>query len=500
MAVSAENLRFMLGMKLKQLRKDRGFSLKELSNKTNLSISYLSEIEAAKKYPKPEKLIQIAAALGIAFDDIVSTKVDTTLDPLAGILNSEVLKEFPFEFFGIAPREILQLAGQSPKEAAALVRTLLEIAHSYDMRVEQFLFAALRSYQKMHGNYLPDLETAAEKYAADHKIEIQRTIPMQTLPTILRKEYGYIIDETTLIHYPELKRFRSIYVDGSPPRLILNPKLLPSQKAFLIGREIGYRCLGLKEHTVTSSWLKIESFEQVLNNFKASYFSGSLLMNHQLLHQDLRGFFRKRRWNGQNLLAIMRRYSATPEMFFYRLSQLVPKLFNLHEMFYLRFNNKAGSDVYELTKELNMSRVMVPHGIGLNEHYCRRWLSIRLLKNLSTKSKISQDPVLVGAQRSFFMDSQAEFFIITLARPLVLTEDTNSSITIGFLINDALKENIRFWDDPAIPKIDVNETCERCRLTRAECAERTAPPTIYKRQQRLLQQEQILQQLLKDLR
>ncbi|MCI0614581.1 ImmA/IrrE family metallo-endopeptidase, partial [bacterium] len=435
----------------------------------------------------------------IAFDEIVSTKVDTSLDPLTGILDSEVLNEFPFEFFGITPREILQLVGDSPKEAAALVRTLLEIAHSYDMRVEQFLFAALRSYQKMHGNYFSDIETAAEKYTADHKIKIQRTIPMQNLAAILRREYGYIIDEITLIHYPELKRFRSIYADGSPPRLILNPKLFPSQKAFLIGREIGYRWLGLKEHPVTSSWLKIESFEQVLNNFRASYFSGALLLNQQLLHQDLIRFFGKKRWNGEHLLSIMRGYNATPEMFFYRLSQLVPKLFSLHEMFYLRFNNKAGSDVYELTKELNMSRVMAPHGIGLNEHYCRRWLSIQLLKNLSAKSKKSQDQVLVSAQRSFFIDSQAEFFVITLARPLVLTEDTNSSISIGFLINDALKENIRFWNDPAIPRVDVNETCERCRLTKAECAERDAPPTIYKRQQRLLQQEQTLQRLLKDM-
>jgi hypothetical protein len=352
----------------------------------------------------------------------------------------------------------------------------------------------------MHGNYFSEIETAAEKYATDRHIEIKRTVSMQTLATILKKEHGYIIDETSLIHYPELRRFRAIYMEGSPPRLILNPKLLPSQKAFLIGREIGYRCLGLKEHTVTSSWLKTESFEQVLNNFKASYFSGALLLNQKLLHQDLIRFFKSKRWNGKNLLSIMRRYNATPEMFFYRLSQLMPKLFDLHEMFYLRFNNKAGTDVYELTKELNMSRVMAPHGIGLNEHYCRRWLSIKLLKGLAAIKKMDQEQVLVGAQRSYFIDGNAEFFVITLGRPLVLTEDTNSSISIGFLINDVLKNNIRFWDDPLIEKMDVNETCERCRLTKAECADRDAPPYIYKRQQKLRQQADAVQQLLKDLR
>jgi hypothetical protein len=196
----------------------------------------------------------------------------------------------------------------------------------------------------------------------------------------------------------------------------------------------------------------------------------------------------------------MRKYDATPEMFFYRLSQLVPKLFNLQEMFYLRFNNKIGSNVYELTKELNMSRVIAPHGIGLNETYCRRWMGIRLLKHMSEKRSWNADDVLVGAQRSYFIDADAEFFVITMARPLILTEGTNSSISIGFLMNDELKQNIRFWNDPEILRIDVNETCERCRLTKAECADRDAPPVIFKRQQRLQKQEEVLQKLMQDLK
>jgi Zn-dependent peptidase ImmA (M78 family) len=351
----------------------------------------------------------------------------------------------------------------------------------------------------MHENYFAEIEQAAAQFAKDHNFEVQRTIPINVLKSILKNDFGYVIDETTLINYPELNRFRAIYMDSKPPRIILNHKLFPSQKAFLLGREIGYRHLALREHTVTSSWLKIESFEHVLNNFKASYFSGALLMNQDLLHQDLNKFFSYKRWNGKNLLTLMRRYNATPEMFFYRLSQLIPKLFNMQEMFYLRFNNKVGTNVYELTKELNMSRVIAPHGIGLNEHYCRRWMGLRLLKHMSSRTDWDPEEVLVGAQRSFFIDAGADFFVISMARPLILTEDTNSSISIGFLINDALKHTIRFWNDPQILQIDVNETCERCRLTKAECAERDAPPIIFKRQQRLLKQEETLQKLLRDM-
>jgi hypothetical protein len=200
-------------------------------------------------------------------------------------------------------------------------------------------------------------------------------------------------------------------------------------------------------------------------------------------------------------------------MFLYRVSQLISKLFDLQEMFYLRFNNEAGSERYFLTKEFNMSRVTVPHGIGLNEHYCRRWMTISLLKELAERQKrgdnkttprgvapVAPSATLVGAQRSRFIESDAEFFIITLARPLALTEGTNSSMTLGFLINDAFKKTVRFWDDPAIPRKDVNETCERCGLPESICHERVAPPAIYQRQQEQKTREQVLQQLVQDMK
>jgi transcriptional regulator with XRE-family HTH domain len=499
MNISSDELRLILGVKLKQRRREKGYTLKEFAAKTGLSFSYLSEIEQGKKYPKPEKIIAIAKALDMAFDELVSTQIGDEQNPLTALLDSPLLKEFPFQFFGIAPREVVDLVTQSPQEAGALLRTFLEIGKTYDMRVEQFLFAALRSYQKMHQNYFADLESAAAKFAAEHRWKSAPPLAMERLKTVLTNEYGYVLDETTLKGYPELQGFRSIWIEGKPPRLLLNPKLLPAQKAFVLGREIGFRYLGLKERAATSSWLKVESFEQVLNHYKASYFSGALFINQDLLQKDLVGFFRHTRWDGEKFLALMRRYEATPEMFLYRLSQLMPKFFNLQEMFYLRFNNAAGSDVYRLTKELNMSRMLVPHGIGLNEHYCRRWLSISLLKDLAHKLGKAKAP-LVAAQRSRFLESDAEFFVITLARSLALTPGTNSSISLGFLINDTFKNTVRFGDDPAVPRVEVNETCERCSLTAAQCHERVAPPAIYRQQQEQKTREQVLQRLVEEMK
>ena len=49
------------------------------------------------------------------------------------------------------------------------------------------------------------------------------------------------------------------------------------QKKFILAREIGYQVLGLKERAMTSAPERVDSFEQVLNDFKASYFAGALL-------------------------------------------------------------------------------------------------------------------------------------------------------------------------------------------------------------------------------
>jgi XRE family transcriptional regulator, fatty acid utilization regulator len=64
----------------------------------------------------------------------------------------------------------------------------------------------------------------------------------------------------------------------------------------------------------------------------------------------------------------------------------------------------------------------------------------------------------------------------------------NSSINIGFPIDDALRQMFRFIDDPAIPETFVGETCERCPM--ADCEVRAAPPTVLIRQQ---QTERVLE-------
>jgi transcriptional regulator with XRE-family HTH domain len=506
MKTNGENLRMILGIKLKQLRTEKNLSLKEVSEKTDLSISYLSEIEKGKKYPKPEKIITLAQALGTSFDELVTLKVDESLDPLTTILNSPMLREFPFELFGIEQQDIMDLFSVSPAKAGALLKTLLEIIRGYDMSVEQFILAALRSYQKLHRNYFEDLEEAADRFIQDMQWKPKIPMPTEALRKALLTRYNYVIDEETINRYPELQKFRTIYAPAKisrysaehpKPRLLLNKDLIDRQKAFIYGRELGYNYLQLQERALTSSWLKVESFEQVLNNFKASYFSGALLMNRHSMVKDIAKFFQKKSWDPTSIVAMMDKYAVTPEMLFYRMTELIPKFFGLEEMHFLRFSHRTSDGNMKLTKFLNMSQVFAPYGLNLNEHYCRRWLPIAILKR-EQSGLAERDPTtpLVVAQRPYFVESDAEYFVLTVARRFALKPLFHSSVSIGFLMNDAFKEAVKFWNDPSVEKISVNETCERCGLREDVCQERVAPPFLYMKNQRQRAREERLQRIL----
>ncbi len=150
MDLKSERLRFIFGIKLRKYRERKGYSLKKLSEITGLSSSYLNEMENGKKYPKPEKIIEISKALEVSFDSLVTLNIDKDLIDLVKIIDSPIIQSFPFKAFGINHKDLIDIT--SPGKFSALIGTLIGIAKNYDMRVEYFFLAALRSYQEMHNN------------------------------------------------------------------------------------------------------------------------------------------------------------------------------------------------------------------------------------------------------------------------------------------------------------------------------------------------------------
>ncbi len=479
--MNTEALKFILGMKIRKTRHKNKLSLKQLSQSSGLSLSYISEIEKGKKYPKPEMLFKLAKALNCTYEDLVSLNFENDGNPVTAILNSPFLNELPLKEFGISMSEIFELANNTPTKASAFIQTLLEIGRNYDLQVEHFLLASLRSYQKMHLNYFPELEALAAKFLKD-KLKSQSLSP-SFLEQLLLNEYDVLVTYQDLSIEKELKSLRSIWIQGKHQKVIINKKLNTSQKTFELAKEIFYRIKSIKIRPESSTWMKVESFEQVYNNFEASYFAGALILPEKSLIRHISQFIRLTKWQPEKLEKIIESYPTTPEMFLYRLSQLIPHHFQLPQMHYMRLHNTPGDDRFFLTKELNTTDVFVPRGIGPHEHHCRRWASIQLLKKLAKQQKEGKPPkLLISAQRSKFDEDSGVFFNIAIARPMSINDKNNSGMTLGFKINKNFKDKTRFWNDPNVAEVQVHETCERCPLTKDQCNHRSASSDIYNQQ------------------
>ncbi|MFN2138430.1 MAG: helix-turn-helix domain-containing protein [Candidatus Promineifilaceae bacterium] len=477
----------IFGMKVRQARTDAGLTLSEFAALCDLSPSYVTEIEKGRKYPRTDKIAKIAEALNRDYDELVSIKLPPSLTYLESALSSTVMQRFPFDEFGFEAGDLVNLLTRRPDKASALLHAVLEMARRYDLSEEEFLRAALRSYQEIHENYFPDLEEAANAFSqeigARHGWPKQGRVPLTTLSSTLTEEYGYLIDDEAIARSAELQKYRSIVVPGKPHKLYINSKLYSRQVRFIIARELGYRYLGTKERSLTSTPDRINSFQQLLNDFRAAYFAGALLMPRANFLRDLQGFFEAEVWDPQLLLNMLSTYNVTPEMLLYRFSELVPQFFGL-KLHFLRFHHDAGSTSYQLIKQLNMNRLLVPSGIGLDEHYCRRWLSVGLLRQIAAMETPQQvEDMPVGIQLSEFVDARDQFLCLGFARQLVLNPSTFSSVLVGFRVDADLPNTIRFFDDPAIPRAIIGETCERCPLTHDQCKLRAAEPVILRQKE-----------------
>lgn len=492
MSLNTDHIRLIFGLKLKQLRQEKGLSLSDLSQKSGLSISYINEIEKGKKYPKSDKIVALAGAMGIEYDHLVSLKLNKKLQPISELLHSNFLTEIPFDFFGIDPANLLEMLSDAPVKLSAFINTIIEIGRNYNMSVERFYFAVLRSYQEMHDNYFEELENEADRFLALHQIPIHQQIDEFFLSNFLSDHYGISIEYFDEEDHPTIGNIRSLFV---PKRhvLMINKRISSDQRAFTMGREIGFMFMNLKERPLTSSWVEINSFDEVLNNFKASYFAGAILIRREKLIQKLTDFFQQPTWHPELLNKMTESFQATPETLYHRISNLLPKYFGINKFFYLRFESLVNSKVYSLTKEMHLSKQHDPHETQ-KENYCRRWVSLNILDELSARQNSgSYKRPVVDAQISDYQEAQNQYFVMSMARPLSILKQINVSVTLGFEVDANLRDKVAFLQDPAILVRQVNQTCERCSIF--DCQDRVAAPIVLQKQNQQAEMKKVLQRL-----
>lgn len=448
MALKEESIRLVFGLKVKQLRMAANLSLAELAERTGLSISYINEIEKGKKYPKAEKIAQLAEALGVSFDKLVSLKVDKTLAPVLDILEGDLLNEIPLELFGIDKGKIIEIVANAPAKVAAFISTLTQMAHLGNVTGEHFYFAALRSYQELHENHFEDLEREAARCVVRFGLPAGAQCTSAFLKDVLQSHFGYVVKEISLDTYPELLHIRSVFIPKGKT-LLINDRLAEDQKAFLCAKELGHAYLGLAgQRTLTTPWPRATCFDQVLNNSRASYFAGAVLIPPAGLVAKLEQFFAQRQFSDSAFLGMMLEYNSSPEMFMVRLTNILPRHFGLNGLFFQRFDFNGNDGSVTLGKELHLARNQDPRDVLALNNAVTQWTSN------SVFSQMQGVGPMAFVQR--FLLGNRSFIVMAMARPAKREIHRKLAVCLGFEVNTPVARKVAFALDKSIIETEAS--------------------------------------------
>lgn len=491
--LDSDKLKLILGLKVAYLRHQKGYSYQQLATLTELSTGYLHGIEKGKKYPSRSAMIKLTNALDVTYDDLVSIHASKKLQPIIDLLESDFLKIFPMSMFGISPDRLLELFSNEPDKVNAFISTILKIARNYQMQTENLFNAALRSYQDMRDNYFEEIETAARRFRIENKLHQSDHFSIELFEKILLERYHITIDRTEMGRHRQLGKIRSFF-DEKNNMLFLNSGLSIAQENFLLARELGFQFLNLKDRPYETIIQKAETFEKLYNNFKASYFGAALLMDEQELTKDIRALALKEKWNNDHFLLLLQKYSVTAEMFLQRLTNLLPKHFGLNNLFFIRLQADEQLKNYTMTKELHLSKLHKPYANELNEHYCRRWVSVTAVKQLRTHRQLDKNwTIFADIQISKYWETNLEYLCFTIAKPNTPNDKESVSVTLGLLVDDNLKQQFRFLSDEKIKRRMVNTTCEHCSMP--DCESRAIAPFVIEKQNEQREIETMLKEL-----
>lgn len=485
-----ESIRLIFGLKMKALRQEKGLSYQQLAEKTSMSLSYVHDIETGKKFPKADKILSLAKVFGVDYDYLVSLRASKKLQPIIDLINSDFINAVPWEHFGLTPASLLDLFSNTPDKVTAFISTLLKISRSYQLSKESFYNAALRSYQDLHDNYFEEIEDAVRRFRKEYKWKDTSFVEIDTMEAALQK-MQIQVNRRQMSGMDALQSIRSFYA-VSNKTLFINKGLSNAQENFLLAREIAFQYLNVTERSYETIIQHSDSFDILLNNFKASYFAVALLMPEDKAVEDIKRIVVQPKWNDKAWVDLFSRYNVTPEMMMQRLTNILPNHFSIDHLFFLRLSGDPIKNEFEITKELHLSQVHNPYANATHEHYCRRWVAINSINHVAelvAKKKYRQP--YVEAQISQYWHTHNRYLCISISKPAAKGSSEIVSVTIGLMIDQRLLQTMPFINDTAIPVKTVHTTCERCGIM--DCKERAAEPVEIIKQQ---QQEKIAKALL----
>lgn len=409
---------FILAINIRYLRNKSGLSLKDLASASQISTSYLNEIEKAKKYPKPEKLNSIAKALLVSPDYLTSTTTSISLKPLLNILTNNIFSRLPFNEFGISAYDFFEIVSVAPEKCSSIIAILIEIYQAQKISKQDINQSALKVYQQRHLNFFPNLEMLSTKFLKHYRLIGKRSITSLLLIDILAKDFNY-----------QVKREGSFY-DNETSVITLNANLTEQEKVEILLKEVA---------SLYGKQFFTDQCNHTFRLFKLSYFASATLVQASNILFDLKSFFNLKKYNKNKFIDIYQSYNVSAKIFFSRLSQIIPHYFGLNQVFYIRSDLDSNLTLIEITEEIQLCPIKI---------FSYRKITDPLIFR---KESILQDKCFVFAQITAMTQTNEDYVCISLL------EQTKSAIelschTIGIRVDTKSKSIIQFINNEIGPK------------------------------------------------
>jgi predicted transcriptional regulator len=421
---------------------------------------------------------------------MVSTNASKKLQPVIDLLSSDFFKLFPLDEFGISPKKLVELFTNTPDKVNAFIKTIFQIRRNYQIDQDEFFTVALRAYQDMHNNYFEAIEEAVRDFREQYGEPDELPYTKKFLEAKLYDIYGIKVDRKILPQRKNLRNIRSLFVPKKK-LLMLNEGLEDAQKNFLLARELGFQFMDFSIRPLETRIVKTSSFEKLQNNFFASYFAVALLMDESELVKDIKEIVQKNTWRPELFLGLLDKYDVTQETLLKRLLNVLPHHFGIEQLFFQRITGSQDLKTFNMTQELHLGQLHNPYGNLLSEHFCHRWVAIKILKKL--RMNMALDPSaqqIVNVQISKYWETENEYLCISMAKPDFHNPKESVSVTIGFKLNTKLRSIFSFLNDEDLKYRIVNTTCERCSMP--NCDSRvTAPVIIEQEREKLMMKEEL---------
>ncbi len=451
-----------LGAKVRSLRRRQKLTQSELAGRLEISPSYLNLIEHQQRPLPAHLLVKLATIFEVSLDSFA----DDAHSRLASELQ-EVFGDPLFDEHGMTTGDVRELAENAP-----LARAVLTLYQAYRDNIEQTRALATRLYDggdflgvdpthlpseevndviQNHLNYFPELEAAAEAFAAS--VQIDRKDVFRSLAHYLKEKHN-----VSVVFAPagdaDVRRF-------DPERRILAiSEMLPSwSRSFHIAHQVGRLVAApAVESIIARAQKNLTTPDSVvlLRVALANYFAAALLMPYD-------AFLRAAEEMRYDIELLQHRFDVSFEQVCHRFTTL-------------RRPGASGISFHFVRVDIagNISKRFSGTGIRFSRFSgsCPRWdVHAAFLTPGRIRTQVSEMP-----------DGTGYFCVARTVRKNYggwRTPDTLMAVGIGCPLKEAQK--LVYADgydlantDAAVP---IGTTCRLCE--RLDCEQRAFPPLQY---------------------